>query len=157
MYELTFSSGEPFWELIFKFHIKYWLWRIKTRIKATRCEALRTVTTNNSKKTLTFDLLPQCIINGPKVNGYNFFHFWTHFIDSPWKRSILIRHNQYLIWNLKMSSQNGSLELKVSSYNFFHFWPHCIDCPSKRSILIYHNHIQYEIFKMSSQIGSIEL
>ena len=23
-------------------------------------------------KTLIFDLLPQCIINGPKVNGYNF-------------------------------------------------------------------------------------
>ena len=91
------------------------------------------------------------------MNGYNFFHFWTHFIDSPWKRSILIRHNQYLIWNLKMSSQNGSPELKVSSYNFFHFWPHFIDCPWKRSILIYHNHIQYENFKMSSQIGSIEL
>ena len=48
---------------------------VVTRIKATRCETLRTVTTNNSKKTLTFDLLPQCIINGPKVNGYNFFHF----------------------------------------------------------------------------------
>ena len=48
---------------------------IRTRIKATRCETLRTVTNNNSKKTLTFDLLPQCIINGPKVNGYNFFHF----------------------------------------------------------------------------------
>ena len=48
---------------------------VVTRIKATRCETLRTVTTNNSKKTLTFDLRPQCIINGPKVNGYNFFHF----------------------------------------------------------------------------------
>ena len=29
MYKLTFSSGEPFWVLIFKFHIKYWLWHIK--------------------------------------------------------------------------------------------------------------------------------
>ena len=44
----------------------------ETRIKATRCETLRTVTTNNSKK-LTIDLLPQCIINVPKVKGYNFF------------------------------------------------------------------------------------
>ena len=77
-------------------------------------------------------------------------HGTQHFISgslytSLWKRSILIRHNQYLIWNLKMSSQNGSPELKVSSYIFFHFWLHFIDCPWKRSILIYHNHIQYEI------------
>ena len=48
-----------------------------TRIKATRCETLRTVTTNNSKKHshLTYCGLPQCIIDGPKVNGNNFFHF----------------------------------------------------------------------------------
>ena len=130
---------------------------IHTRIKATRCETLRTVTTNNSKKTLTFDLLPQCIINGPKVNGYNFFHFWTHFIDSPWKRSILIRHNQYLNWKFKMSSQNSSPERKVSSYNFFNFWPHFIVSPWKRSILICHNqHLLWNL-KMSSQNGSREL
>ena len=29
LYELTFRSGEPFWELILKFQFKYWLWRIK--------------------------------------------------------------------------------------------------------------------------------
>ena len=119
---------------IFRFYVS--TKTFQTRIKATRCETLRTVKTNNSKKTLKFDLLPQCIINGPKVNGYNFFHFWTHFIDSPWKRSILIRHNQYWNSNFKMSSQNGSPEPKVSSYNFFHFWPHFIDCAWKRSILI---------------------
>ena len=90
-----------------------------TRIKATRCETLRTVTTNYSKKTLTFDILPQCMINGPKVNGYDFFHFWTHFINSPWIRSFFIRHNQYLIWNLKTSSQNGSPELKKSELVHF--------------------------------------
>ena len=91
------------------------------------------------------------------MNGYNFFHFWTHFIDSPWKRSILISHNQYLNWNFKMSSQNGSPEPKVSLYNFFHFRPHFIDSPWKRSILICHNQYLIWNLKMSTQNGSPEL
>ena len=50
----------------------------RTRIKATRCETLRTVTTVNSKKT-HFDIVPQFVIDGSL------------------KRSILIYHKQYRI------------------------------------------------------------
>ena len=46
-YPLIFSSIESIWELILK--SSYW-YGCDTRIKATRGETLRTVTTNNSKK-----------------------------------------------------------------------------------------------------------
>ena len=87
----------------------------------------------------------------------SFFHFWTHFINSPRKPSILIYHNPYHKWNSEMSSPNDSLEPKVSRYNFFHFWPLFINSPWKRSFLIYHNHIQNEISKWAPQNDSIEL
>ena len=38
---------------------------------------------------------------------------WAHFIESPWKRSILIYTNQYLIYNFEMSSENCSPKGKV--------------------------------------------
>ena len=41
-----------------------------TRMKATRCETLRTVTTNNSKK---HPHLTYCLNEWSEVNGYNFF------------------------------------------------------------------------------------
>ena len=93
----------------------------------------------------------------PKVSPLNLFHFKTHFIDIPWKRSILIYHNQYFIWNYEVSSQNRLPEPKVSSYDFFPLRPHFIDSPWKRSILIYHNLLGIWNFEMSSQISSIEL
>ena len=125
---------------------------LNTRIKATRCETLRTVTTNNSNK---HSHLTYCLNVSLMVQKWTATIFSTS--DSPWKRSILISHNQYLNWNFKMSSQNGSPERKVSSYNFFHFWPHFIVSPWKRSILICHNqHLLWNL-KMSSQNGSREL
>ena len=51
-----------------------------TRIKATRCETLRPVLTDNSKNTHT------------KVSPYDFLHFLPLF--NAWKRSILIYRNE---------------------------------------------------------------
>ena len=59
-----------------------------------------------------------------KVSSYNFFHFWPHFIDCPWKRSILIYHNHIQYENFKMSSQIGSIELIWAEIEPVTFFPH---------------------------------
>ena len=152
-----------------------------TRIKATRCETLRTVTKDNSKnnhfwhiasmycwwfmKTIYFDL-SQAIShinfwnvllsrNGSlrKMSPYNF---------SPTEPISLIVYENNLFWyitnqcsirNFEICSQKSSPEPNVSSYDFFHFWPHCIHSPWKWSILIYHNPYGIGNFEMSSKMS----
>ena len=126
---------------------------LRTRMRATRCETMRTVTTNNSK-TLTFDILPQWFRNGSwqksiliyhslslrtahlsqKWTAMIFFHFWPIFIDRPWNLSIFIYGNQYGIWNFKMRPQNDSIELEWAE-NEPVFFPHSA---VKLSILMCH-------------------
>ena len=100
---------------------------MKTRINAIRCETLRTGSTINYKN--TFDILPQCIING------------------SWKMSILIYHNvanKFLKWAPQLAhlSQKWPRTFFSTSNElvtfFSSFWPHFIHGAVKLSILIWH-------------------
>ena len=79
----------------------------RTRIKATRCETLRTVPTGGAENAPVF-----------------FLSFWPHIIHSAVKLSILMCHSIHFQWIFQMSSQNGSIELYWAENEPVTFLPH---------------------------------
>ena len=54
----------------------------------------------------------------PKINEYNFFQFWSHFIDSADKLSICL-WKSILDTQSQQTAQLTSNDLKMSLYDFF--------------------------------------
>ena len=82
---------------------------------------------------------------------------WVHLLDSPGKRSILIHHNQYLIWNFEMSSKKAHPSQKWACTIFFTSVFILLIVPENDLFWCITNNIQYEILKRAPKTTQLRI